>query len=235
MPDGPDPYMIRDVFPPMLSDDWQDYSELEEEWLTGNLEDRRAACSKTREARNRVRQYLSMNGAKTWARVDRALSTAIEDRESHPAATIVSAVTAAELTIRFLLLRPLIAGFVFHTKLAKRLVREGYTRRTELDRRLLPEVCGAWGIDLDGKRLPNGEPLWNTLESLIVVRNLYVHRAEPVAPEQAHGALDCATGLVEQIFKPLVEQVELPRPPVGWADRGPTHDPAEASIDYMGS
>jgi hypothetical protein len=50
-----------------------------------------------------------------------------------------------------------------------KLVRAGYSRRTDLDRLLLPDVCRAWGIDLEGKLLPNGEPLWSSLESLVEV------------------------------------------------------------------
>ena len=163
------------------------------------------------------------------------MADASGSRDTYPAASIVAAVTACELIIRFLLLRPLIAGYVFNTKLAMRLVREGYSARTDLDRRLLPDACRAWGLDLDALTLPNGQSLWDSLRLLIEVRNKYVHRAEPVLAEQAEGALDCAEGLIDQMVRPLANRLDLEWPPTSWAHKGRTHDPTEASFDYMGS
>jgi hypothetical protein len=176
-----------------------------------------------------------MNGAAVWTRVERSLADAQASSEPYPAGSIVAAVTGAELIIRFLLLRPLIAGLVFNTKLAMRLVREGYSAQMERDRRLLPDACRAWGLDLDGLKLPNGQPLWETLRALIEVRNKNVHRAEPVLREQAVGAIDCAEGLIDQLVRPLSTRLELEWPPAGWTHKGRTYDPVDASFDYMGS
>ena len=231
---GSDPYRIADVYVPWAWDDGLDaYDDME--WP--DLEDsaRIIARGKSGEARNRARQYLSMNGAAVWARVERSLADADGFKDTHPAASIVAAVTAAELIIRFLLLRPLVAGLVFNTKLAMRLVREGYTARTDRDRGLLPDACRAWGLALDALKLPNGQRLWDSLRLLIEVRNKYVHRAEPVLAEQAAGAIDCAEGLIDQVVRPLANRLELEWPPAGWTHKGRTYDPVEASFDYMGS
>lgn len=230
-----DPYRIADVFPPIAIDDGLDDWQIEQEWLDDEIDQDQIARVKSVEARNRVRRYLAFNGAAVWGRVDRSLAAADRDRTMHPAASIVAATTAAELTIRFLLLRPLIAGFVFHTKLAMRLVREGYTGRTDLDRRLLPDVCRAWGFDIEARQLPNGQPLWASIGSLTEVRNRYVHRADPVAAEQAAGAVDCATSLIDNIVKPMAAQLNLGWPPTDWSHNGRTHDPVDATIDFMGS
>ena len=229
-----DPYRIADVFVPWNWDeDLNRYDDTE--WPGSDDSARIVAKGKSNEARNRVRQYLAMNGAAVWTRVERALADAEATRDLYPASSIVAAITATELAIRFLLLRPLIAGLVFNTKLAMRLVREGYTARTERDRRLLPDACRAWGLDLEGLTLPNGEALWDALRLLTEVRNNYVHRAEPVLPEQAAGALDCAEGLIDQAVRPLASRLALDWPPAGWTHKGRTYDPVEASFDYMGS
>jgi hypothetical protein len=176
-----------------------------------------------------------MNGAAVWVRVERSLADATQHHDTHPAASIVAAVTAAELIIRYMLLRPMIAGLVFNTKLAMRLVREGSSVQTARDRSLLPDVCRAWDVELDDLLLPNGQPLWDSLKSLIEVRNRYVHRAEQVGPERARGAIDCAGGLLDQVVEPLAGRLGLEWPPTGLTHKGRTHDPVEASFDYMGS
>ena len=231
---GRDPYRIADVYVPWDSDDTFD-AEDDTEWPGPDVTARMVAKGKSDEARNRVRQYLSMNGAAVWARVERALADANSTREVYPAASIVAAITAAELTIRFFLLRPMVAGLVFNTKLSMRLVREGYSARTDRDRALLPDACRAWGLDLDSLMLPNGEHLWDSLRLLIEVRNRYVHRAEPVLAEQAAGAFDCAHGLIAQMVQPLASSLGLEWPPTGWTHRSRTHDPVDATFDYMGS
>jgi hypothetical protein len=230
---GDDPYRIADVAIPWTwYDDSDGYDDTE--WPRPDDSARIIAKVKSDEASNRVRQYLAMNGAAVWARVERSLADANGARDTNPAASIVAAVTAAELTIRFLLLRPLVAGLVFNTKLAMKLVREG-PAGTERDRRLLPDACRAWGLDLDTLMVPNGQPLWESLRALIEVRNKYVHRAEPVLGEQAAGAIDCAEGFIDQVVRPLGARLGLEWPPTGWTHRGRTHDPVVAAFDYMGS
>lgn len=227
--DERDPYRIADVSPAWF--EWSEYYAFEDmdEWP----DERIIAKSKAAEARNRARQYLAMNGAAVWTRVERAIEAA-DQQAKFPAGSMVASVTACELTIRFLLLRPMIAALVFNTRLSMRLVRER-TMQPERDRRLLPHVASAWGLDLGDLMLPNGQPLWDTFQLLIEVRNNYVHRADPVVAEQAVGALDCASGLVNQMVRPFAERVGLTWPPSEWTHKGRTHDPVEASFDYMGS
>ena len=229
-----DPYRIADVQLPWTPEEEFDFFD-EAEWADPVHDARIISKAKSAEARNRVRQYLAMNGASVWTRVERSLADAVQHMETHPGASIVAAVTAAELAIRYLLLRPMIAGLVFNTKVAMRLVREGYSAQTARDRKLLPDVCRAWNIELGALVLPNGQPLWDSLVSLIEVRNRYVHRAEAVGPEQARGAFDCANGLLDSVVEPLAGQVGLDWPPASWTHKGRTHDPVEASFDYMGS
>lgn len=131
--------------------------------------------------------------------------------------------------------RPRNSGPAPSLRRSLRLVREGYSARMERDRRLRPDACRAWGMDLDAMKLSNGQPLWETLRALIEVRNKNVNRAEPVLREQAAGAIDCAEGRIDQMVRPLSTRLELEWPPVGWTHKGRTYDPVDASFDYMGS
>ena len=231
-----DPYDIAGVWPSvslLYESDEYVLGFDSEEWDGIDRDVRQAGIRA--EARKRAHRYLAMNGASVWARVDRSLLTSEPFVESEPASSLVSSVTATELVIRYLLLRPLIAGLVFDTKFAMRLIRDPFGNQHALDRKLLPAACRAWGIDLESAELPNGQPLWHTHEQLVVVRNHYVHRADKVTVAQAQGGYDCAMGLIENLVQPLVSGVGLAWPPTEWSVNGRTHDPVEENYDYMGS
>lgn len=230
-----DPYRIADVYIPWLDALEEVMFDAEPEWLDRGEPDQLVARGMSNEARRRVGRYLSMNGAAVWARIERAKDDADRSHEANPGAGIVSAVTASELTVRFMILRPLIAGLVFNTRFAMILVRHGQTGRTDLDRALLPHVCAAWDIDLKSLSLENDEPLWETFLRVVEVRNHYVHRADPVSPEHTMGALACSNALIDQVLVPLTGLVGLPWPPTGWTHNGRTHDPVDSPYDYMGS
>jgi hypothetical protein len=236
-PRSDDPYDLASVWPSLSplyeSDELYDWYD-SEEWSDPQFGAMVVTKGIRSEAQKRIRRYLAYNGASVWERMERAMDAAGQVQAAHPPSSIVSSITACELLIRYLLLRPLIAGVVFQTKLAMRLIRDPFLR-TRLDRELLPHACAAWGITLDDVELPNGEPLWQTLQSLIVVRNKYVHESEPVSAAQAQGAIDCTDGLVLQVLRPLAEHANLEWPPTNWSVRGKTHDPVAAKYDYMGS
>jgi hypothetical protein len=195
-----DPYELAEVFPPWQplyeSDELSEDPDWSPEW--SGLADQAELVAKgvRSEARRRFRRYLAMNGAAVWDRVERSQVNASELRDAHAPSSLVSSMTAAELLIRYLLLRPMIVGLVFETKLAMRLIRDPFRRQTDMDRLLLPVACRAWDLDLNELQLPNGESLWLTLELLVTVRNRYVHRAEDVTAAQAQGAIDCSHGSV---------------------------------------
>jgi len=230
-----DPYSLSDVSLPWISDDsnleWLDA----EEWDADESDWEILTKGMATQARARLRRYLAMNGAAVWARVEMAIDDARVNVDQHAGGSLVASVTAAELMVRYLLFRPMYASLVFNTKLAMKLVREGPRSPARADRKLLPDVCRAWGFDLDSAVLANGVAIWDALEALVEVRNQYVHRAEPVKPEHARGGIDCVDGLLDQVVKPLVRQAGLTWPPIDWTHNGRTHDPIASTYEYMGS
>jgi hypothetical protein len=230
-----DPYRLQDVALRWSTDDsyleWLDADE----WGVDESDWDRLTKGMATQARNRLRRYLAMNGSAVWKRVDAAIKDARATVDQHPGGSLVASVTAAELIVRYLLFRPMYASLVFNTKLAMKLVREGPRSPARADRKLLPDVCRVWGFELESAVLPNGTHLWDTLETLVELRHLYVHRAEPVKREHAQGGMDCVDGLLTQVVKPLVSQVGLTWPPIEWTHNGRTHDPIDSTYEYMGS
>ena len=229
----PDPYDIISDSPPWSPEDDVDvdyYLDRAAEYEAEVIEEGIREQSEARAAR-----YLSINGTAVWTRVEASLSNAEALHPQHPAPSIVTCGTGTELLVRYLLLRPLLAGLVFHDALAMRLIHDPFKNQQRLDRELLPIACKAWQIDLDNMVLPSGVYIWETLLELVRVRNWSVHRARAVTEAQALGAIHCTRGLVDQLFIPLTERLRLQWPPDGWNWRGQTRDPVESDFEYMGS
>lgn len=160
----------------------------------------------------RAREYLSANGDAVWERVERALEDGRTLLAAHPGASLVSTMTAAELTVRFLLLRPMLAGLVIEPRLAEHLASEATRGLTGRDREILPSVCQAWEIELGEVRVGETRRLWPTLGTLWEVRHSFVHKAQPVTPEDARLAIDCASALLTQVLEPLAARLGLAWP-----------------------
>jgi ElaB/YqjD/DUF883 family membrane-anchored ribosome-binding protein len=172
----------------------------------------------------RARDYLSKNGDAVWARIQRAIVEAERLVDEHPGASLVSSMTAAELMVRFMLLRPMLAGLVIDPAIADRLAAEATQGIGARDRKLLPHVCRAWDIDLGGARV-NDRELWPTLGGLWQVRHDAVHRGEAVTVAQAKLALGCAAAVSTELLGPLVAQLRVKWPDGPWL--APFDEPAD--------
>jgi hypothetical protein len=229
--DERDPYDVASAPP------WEDYAYAPEELLeiAADYEAQVIEEGIRDQSLDRARRYLSTNGDAVWLRVDRCLREAALLQAGHPGPSIVVCMTGTELLVRYLLLRPLLAGLIFHDGLAVRLIHDPFRNRQRLDRELLPITCRAWSLDLEGLTLANGVPIWFTLLELWNIRNHAVHRAREVSEAQALGALDCTRGLVDQLLVPLARQVRLKWPDGPWSRGGRRRDPVEEDFEYLGS
>jgi len=168
------------------------------------------------QAEGRARTYLSQNGDAVWARIERALRGAAAVLDVHAGASLVLSMTAAELTVRFMLLRPLLAGLVVDPGLADYLAADATQGPAGRDRDLLPHVYRAWEIDLVGLRIGESRELWPTYGELWRARHALVHRGDLVVPDQARLAVSCSKALVEQLLVPLAKTLGLGWPEVPW-------------------
>lgn len=150
-----------------------------------------------------VRDYLCRYGDAVEERVQTLLSQAnelVSGGFCGPATTV--AVTASELIIRFLLLRPLVQGAFLDDMWAAVLTDRVVRGRSADDRELLPRVLRGWGIDITTIRLSNGEMLWEALQDTVrTERNNFVHLGEPIGEDSAKAAIYCSVALLEVAYQ----------------------------------
>lgn len=146
-----------------------------------------------------VRDYVCRYGDAVEERVQALLGQA-HDLASHgfygPATTV--AVTASELIIRFLLLRPLVQGAFLDDIWAEILTERVVRGKSADDRGLLPRVLKGWSIDITTVRSRSQAMMWQSLQDVVwKKRNAFVHLGEPVPEEAAQLAVECSEALLE--------------------------------------
>lgn len=121
---------------------------------------------------------------------------------------VVSAVTAIELTIRFLLLRPLMQAAFLSEEWASLLTQRIASGRSANDREILPQILHFHDVDLKRIKLSNGRPLWKTITEVVYsMRDKVVHRAEPVSEDDALLAIQCADHLRNEVVMPYANKL----------------------------
>lgn len=197
---------------------WEDHDE---DWMldaAAEYESRIIEEGIREQVEARARQYLAETGDAVRDRVERSLAEAASLLATHPGAALVCAMTGVEITIRFLVLRPMLAGLVIEPALADDLA-ELAVRNPEM----LPRLCAAWEIELGTVRTADGSPAWPAFHRLKEPRNMYVHRAEPVSPETAAEAVAVARALFGGLVEPLAHRLQLFAGT--WGDGIETRDP----------
>jgi len=150
-----------------------------------------------------VRDYLCRYGDAVEERVQTLLGQSHEllNGGFFGAATTV-AVTASELIIRLLLLRPLVQGAFLDDMWAAVLTDRVVRGRSADDKDLLPRVLNGWGIDITAIRLSSGAMLWECLQGTVrSARNKFVHLGEPVNQDTAKAAADCSAALLQVAYQ----------------------------------
>jgi len=158
-----------------------------------------------------ARYYLGTYGDAVEARVSLLLAQARELIPSnYPASALVSAATAIEITIRFMLVRPLVQGAFLSDEWAEVLAARIGTGRTDEDRKILPALLKQWSLDIDSVVLPGGTKLWDAITKRVLPkRNKVVHAGEPATPEDARLGIDCAERLLSEVVHPIGKTLGL--------------------------
>ncbi len=156
-----------------------------------------------------VRTYLGTYGDAIQQRVKQNIDGAQALLQSgFPSAALVEAATAIELTIRFLLVRPLVQGAFLSDAWAGVLADRIGTGRTAEDRKILPQILEIWKIDVASVRLRNGDTVWPTItDNILPARNRVVHEGETVAPEIVDKALECCNLLIDKVVQKIAAEL----------------------------
>jgi len=162
--------MSYDYFDDPHSDDYA-YEDYVDNLLKENMEDYIYANWQNISEPS-VIKYLAENGDEVQRRIDLCVNNA---RELHSQGffreSVINSVTAIELIIRFMLLRPIVQGVFLSDEWAEILAERVATGRTAEDRTLLPSVLKKWGIDIQ-----------------VLHDSLWIHQ-KGRAPHNAHNAL----------------------------------------------
>jgi hypothetical protein len=156
-----------------------------------------------------VRNYLGTYGDAIDARIQNCMKDArMLMGGDFLQSAVVSAVTAIELTIRFLLLRPLMQAAFLSEEWANLLTQRVASGRTGSDREILPQILRFHDVELNEIQLPSGQPLWKTItESVYAKRNGIVHRAEPATEDDALLAINSADQLRKGVVLPFAKKL----------------------------
>jgi hypothetical protein len=118
-------------------------------------------------SKDNMQSYLGTYGDAVEERINTCLSLAEKlYKLNYYGSSITVSVTAIEIIIRFMLLRPLIQGAFLSDEWAGILTDRIATGRTAKDKELLPSVVKQLGIDIITVKLRNGQKLWETLYSI---------------------------------------------------------------------
>jgi hypothetical protein len=132
-----------------------------------------------------------------------------------PQAALVFAVTAIELAVKNVLLKPIVFGLVHAENLAS-FVTELTTKHAGMGRfqKMFTEInnilVDVSGIDLkDYKRDGSAKTLWQEIIETQTVRNGVVHEGKNAPDGTADLAISVATTLLDQLFPQVVQKLGL--------------------------
>lgn len=172
------------------------------------------------QAQGNARTYLGIYGDAISARIDACLASArsmVEAGEFGPAVT--SACTAIELTINYLLLRPLVQG-AFLSDIWAGILTEAVVNSRAGYQKLLPAVAKGWDLDLDSVRLSGGAVAWGAFTGEIwPLRRKVVHLGATATEAEARRAIECAEVLLSGLVVPVAKQLGLSWPDQPWHGR----------------
>ena len=131
---------------------------------------------------------------------------------SYPKAALVFAATATELSVKTVLLKPIVFGLV-HTEGLASFIMDLTTQHTGMERfqTLLAEILAQFGgVDLKIYKRPDSAiGLWQEIGEVIRVRNAVVHRGEPVDDSKAGLGIAVASTLLNEIFPQVLSKLHL--------------------------
>jgi hypothetical protein len=154
-----------------------------------------------------IRKYLGTYGDAVESRINDVFWQATyASQQGYPRFAVVGAVTAIELIVRYMLVRPLLQGAFLSDNWAQLLTQRITAGKTVQERDILPSMLEVYDIKLKDIELSDGSKLWKTItEKIIRKRNSIVHDGESAMPAEGKIALECVKMLREQIVLPIAD------------------------------
>lgn len=131
---------------------------------------------------------------------------------NHPRAAFILAAIAIEVSLKKLILHPVVYGLV-HSDSTAGLITKLVTSHVSIHKfkKLLFHILNEHvGVDLDTfTRSSTSKPLWKEADSIRDKRNAVVHEAVTVTPDEAQESLEVATFVLESLFPMLLDRLGL--------------------------
>jgi len=125
---------------------------------------------------------------------------------------LIFAVTATELTVKNVLLKPIISGLVHNEALAS-FIADLTTQHAGMDRfhKLLAEILAQYGgFQLRTfKRAGSAKTLWEEIGEVQMARNGVIHRGDTVEGEIASLSISVADTLLTEVFPEILKRLGL--------------------------
>jgi hypothetical protein len=130
------------------------------QWIEGTLNDI---------SEDNIRTYLGTYGDSIDGRIKASIRTATNLHAArYHAASVVAGVTAIELVVNYLLVRPLVQSAFMSDEWASLITRKIAFPRTVSDRNILPTILSYKAIDIASIKLKDGRHLWQTVTSEVI-------------------------------------------------------------------
>jgi hypothetical protein len=172
------------------------------------------------QAQGNARHYLGTYGDAISRRIDASLESAraLAAIGQH-APAVTTACTAIELTINYLLLRPLVQG-AFLSDIWAGILTEAVMNSRAGYQKLLPAVAKGWDLDLDAVLLSGGGVAWGAFTGEIwPLRNKIVHLGGSASEGESGRAIDCSEVLLSGLVAPVAKRLGLIWPEGPWHGR----------------
>ena len=164
--------------------------------------------------------YLATFGDAWEARIRKLIEEAkVLSQSGHSGPSLVLCATSLELTVRYFVLKPLIAGTFLKDTWVDLLVDKLVPGQSRRDRDLLRPIADEYGIDFNAIVMSDNRVAWSFYESEVIPkRNNFIHKGAPVSPELSARAVECAEALFSNLLTIVATKFEL-----SWAETGVWH------------
>jgi len=159
-------------------------------------------------AQDNIRCYLGTYGDAVEARVSQCVKESKKlFKLKFWGSSLTLSVTAIEILIRFMILRPLVQGAFLSEEWAEILSKRITTGRSVEDRKLLPAILKQWKIDITVIKTKSNNSLWDTIQALINKRHGFVHSGEAIQKDEASKGFEAIDSLIKDIIAPVAEKL----------------------------
>jgi len=163
---------------------------------------------------DKIREYLGTYGDAIESRVNKCVFEAKKLEEiKYYGLSLVRAVTAMEVIIRYFVLRPLLEGAFLADKLTSIIIKRILPKRSYADRGLLIDLTKHWEIPLTDLKLSDDSKLWTTFnEEIVPKRNRVIHKADDIEEKYALLAIECVDIFMLNVIMPMAKKFDMDWP-----------------------